>query len=385
MESTAELLLRMLDGWPGPKRVTLADICGFGADQITRLEASGVLVAAEPINELPASCGCCDSHPVIRSGYGSEARFAAVCSEDGLEWVTVDRLRSWTIDFRTLADELASAINEGETAETFLPGEAWRIGGITHRGQTYSIVLASMRATERLAERRDAERLIVLTHHAADGPFAGNLPIEHVFDLDSDGLRFRRDRLAAELPVGAEVSANAFYRNGQVWIVRFGGAETFLENNVGAHYLARLLATPGAAVPAMTLLASRAGIDARQLTGSSGELADAEAVANCRRRYEELLAEIATAESDNDIGRLDQLRAEQDELTSHLASVLGKGGRRREVTDADKIRQSVTKAIKRTLSVLKTEHKPLAEHLSTSLSLGYSPMYSPAVEVDWQT
>ncbi|WP_413431534.1 hypothetical protein [Crateriforma spongiae] len=385
MESTLGFLLRLLDGWPGPKRVTPDDLRRFGPDETTRMEAFGVLVAAEPVGELPASCGCCDSHPVVRSGFGGEARFAVVCAEDGLEWVAVDRLRSWTIDFRAIADGLASAIDDDETAETILPGEAWRIGGVVGGEHSYSIVLASMRAADRLAERRDAERMILLTNQEVSGPFAATLRIENVFDLSREDLRFRRDRIVAELPIGPEVSANAFYRNGQFWVVRFGGEETFLENNVGVHYLARLLATPNASVPAITLLASRAGIDERKLTGSSGELADAEAVADCRRRYDDLMAEIATAESDNDIGRLGQLRAEQDELTSHLASVLGKGGRRRDATDADKIRQSVTKAIKRTLAVLDAEHKPLAEHLSASLSLGYAPMYSPAVEVDWQT
>jgi hypothetical protein len=375
----------MLDGLPGAKRVTLADLRRFGADDVSRLEASGVLVAAEPVSELQASCGCCDSHPVVRSGFGSEARFAVVCAEDGLEWVAAERLRSWTIDFRALADGLASAVDEDATAETILPGEAWRIGGISRGGQTFSLVVSSMRAADRLAERGDAERLVVLGNHAVDGPFAATLAIESVFDSRRDDLRFNRDRVLAELPAGPDVPANAFYRNGQVWIARFGGEETFLENNIGAHYLARLIATPHAAVPAMTLLASRAGIDERMLTGSSGGLTDAEAVADCRRRYEDLMADIARAESDNDIGRLDQLKSEQDELTSHLASVLGKGGRRREATDADKIRQSVTKAIKRTLGILEVEHRSLAEHFDESLSLGYRPMYSPAVDVDWQT
>ncbi len=47
----------------------------------------------------------------------------------------------------------------------------------------------------------------------------------------------------------------------------------------------RPLATPHRAVSAVTLLASRIGIDERKLTGSSGELADEQSVAECGDRY----------------------------------------------------------------------------------------------------
>lgn len=145
----------------------------------------------------------------------------------------------------------------------------------------------------------------------------------------------------------------------------------------------RILATPHRAVPAVTLLASRIGIDERKLTGSSGELADEQSVNECRDRYHELMASIAKAESNNDVAQLEKLQVEQDQLASHFASVLGKGGKRREVDDAKKVRQSVSKGIKQTLDVLELELKPLADHLHANLSLGICPRYSPPTEMDW--
>lgn len=378
-------LLQLLDAdWVDDARLTPHDLRSLQMD-IDRLERDGVIVASSPVNHIETSCDVCSQHEVVPIEMSDPPVFHEVCPIGEGGPVTPDELRTWTVDPKGIAALLADAIDSDHDAETILPGKAWRIGVVRVGDETFAIVFATARGAERLADRKDASRMVVVGNRVSHDAFAGTLPIGDVFDFSTESITAKPGRLEQAIPFTDRPVGNAFYRKGQVWVVRFDGNETFLENNVGPLYIARLLATPHMPVPAVTLLASRIGIDERKLTGSSGELADAEAVADCQRRYEDLMNEIAKAESDNDIGRLDQLKAEQDDLTSHLASVLGKGGRRREVTDADKIRQSVTKAIKRTLAVLEAEHQPLAKHLSASLSLGYAPMYSPANETDWQT
>ena len=64
-------------------------------------------------------------------------------------------------------------------------------------------------------------------------------------------------RIESMLDSSCSKTGNAFHRNGPMWVVWFKGHGTSLENNVGPLFIARLLATPSRAVPAITLLASR--------------------------------------------------------------------------------------------------------------------------------
>ncbi|WP_413431793.1 hypothetical protein [Crateriforma spongiae] len=345
-----------------------------------------VLIPAEPANILAACCGGdCSTHEVHRIGRGADARFYEICPYNGMEPVATSRLRQWSINGKAIADLLAFAIASDQHAETLLPGAAWHVGDVPIQNQSFSVVLSTARGVESLAERSNASRMILLGCNLVGEQFAGCLSISDAFDFLPNRIELRLQRLHQVIPTATEPAGNAFYRKGQMWVVRFEGQETFLENNVGLLYIARLLATPNRAVPAITLLASRIGIDERKLTGSSGELADQQSVEECRQRYTELMQEIEEASENNDFGRLEKLQAEQDALTTHFASVLGKGGKRREVGDIKKVSQSVSVGIKRTIEVLDTELRPLADHLRAYLSRGVCPMYSPPNDMHWLT
>jgi hypothetical protein len=375
-------LLRLLDRGDEPL-VDSETIRSLGECDLNVLVRAGVLVPSEPTMKVNATCGECSVHDVIRVDRNTGTEFYEVCPHDGVEWVDKDRLRQWAIDGRAIADLLASSMARGGSSETLLPGVAWRIGDMRIDGETFSVVLTTTRSAPTLAGRSGASRMILVGDELPREGFAGCLSMTEAFAMSSGQIESRPHRFQQVLPLSSVRSGNAFYRKGQMWVVRFRGNETFLENNVGPLYIARLLATPHRAVPAVTLLASRIGIDERTLIGSSGELADEQSVNECRDRYRELMGAIAEAESNNDIGQLEKLQVEQDQLASHFASVLGKGGKRREVDDAKKVRQSVSKGIKRTLDVLELELKPLADHLHANLRLGICPMYSPPFDVDW--
>lgn len=384
MRSLPKLLLPLLDRG-GPTSLLDDDtVRSFADGEGDALIAAGILVPAEPASCLTACCGGdCSTHEVRRVGRGAGARFFEICPHDGLEPVDPLRLRQWSIDGKAVANLLAKAMAEQHEAGTLLPAASWHIGDLSVGANSYSVVLATHRAIDSLSGRKDASRMILIGQNLPTDGFAGCLMLNEAFAFSSDRVEVRRQRLEQVLPLSSEPAGNAFYRKGHMWVVRYEGKETYLENNVGPLYIARLLATPNRPVPAITLLASRIGIDERKLTGSSGELADEQTVEECRQRYAELMREIEEANEHNDLGRLEKLQGEQDALTTHFASVLGKGGKPREVGDIKKVSQSVSVGIKRTIDVLDMELKPLADHLRTYLSRGVCPMYAPPADVDW--
>lgn len=365
-------------------RVGCEELRWSGCHDREALIESGVLVEGPPVDYVSACCDECDHHGVVRLEGAGGTKFYEACPHGNFgSEVHPDELRQWSVDGDGVANMLASSLASDGKAETLLPRAAWRIGDLQIGGESFPVVLAINRVALQLAERSGASRMIVIGDRLSADGFAGCLDFDEAIDTTDHGIVLREHRLRQLIPFNNIGTGNAFYRKGQMWVVRFGGDEVYLENNVGPLYIARLLASPNRAVPAVTLLASRIGIDEQKLTGSSGELADEEAVNDCRARYCELMNEIEEAESHNDQGRLAVLQVEQDQLTSHFASVLGKGGRRRDVGDAKKVRQSVSKGIQRTLDVLEIELKPLADHLNARLNLGACPMYSAPADMHW--
>lgn len=384
MQSIPTLLQLLECDWADTARLLRSELRSIaGDDAATMLESLGVISPATPSNQVDGSCDFCASHDVVQNGDGDDAEFYEVCPYGEGGPIDAAELQTWAVDPVGIANVLASAVEAGHVAEPLLPNAAWRIGDVSIGGEPFSVVFATRRGASQLADRREASRMIAIGHRLPADAFAGTLTLAEAFAFTSDSVELRPNRLRQAIPLSTERPGNAFYRKGQVWVVRFNGEETFLENNVGPLYIARLLATPHQPVPAITLLASRIGIDEQKLIGSSGELADQQSVDECRQRYRELMLEIEEARSNNDLGNLERLQVEEDALTTHFASVLGKGGKRREVGDVIKISKSVSMAIRRTIDVLETELKPLADHLNDAVTRGVAPIYSPRCEPDW--
>lgn|GEM_PF-4419833 len=284
VRSLPTLLLPLLDRSGSACLLDDDTVRSFTDGEGDAMIAAGILVPAKPASSVPALCGGdCSTHEVRRVGRGVAARFFEICPYDGLEPVDPLRLRQWSIDGKAVADLLAKAMVVQPEAETLLPGVAWHLGDLSAGECSYSVVLATHRAIGSLSCRKDASRMILIGQNLPTDGFAGCLLPNEAFAFSSDRVDARRQRLAQVLPLSSERIGNAFYRKGQMWVVRYERQETFLENNVGPLYIARLLATPNRPVPAVTLLASRIGIDERKLTGSSGELADEQTVEECRQ------------------------------------------------------------------------------------------------------
>lgn len=161
-------------------------------------------------------------------------------------------------------------------------------------------------------------------------------------------------------------------REGELWSISLDGSSVPLRDSRGLTYLAQLLAAPGREHFSIELSGGTAPTD------DAGELLDPEARRAYRERIGELRATLDEAERDNDIGTAERCRAELDELTSHLARAVGLGGRIRRAGDPnERARQSVTKALVRTIRKIAEADERLGRHLSNTVRTGITCRYEP--------
>ncbi len=181
------------------------------------------------------------------------------------------------------------------------------------------------------------------------------------------------------------VAAFVFRRYGEFWRLTFDGQTVYLKDSVGLAYIARLLNEPNRDIPAVSLLAARAGIDPRIASGSSGKLLEEEDRAKYQNLYREYSEELEEAKRNNDLGRIEKLKSDMDSLAHELARATGLGGRSREKTDADKVRKSVSMAVSRDIERITGEHAALGRHLDAFITSGLTFRYAPEPPIDWLT
>jgi tetratricopeptide (TPR) repeat protein len=172
------------------------------------------------------------------------------------------------------------------------------------------------------------------------------------------------------------------HRSGRGWVVALDGRRIRVRNLVGMRYLAELLTNPGKRIPAVTLAdqAPGAGRPHRQ------EVLDERARTAYAARARELGADLAEAESANDLHRAERLRAELGLLVDELESATGLAGRPRHFPDDhERARVAVQKAIKRAVDAVEDADPALAEMLRRSVTTGLSCTYVPGADapVSW--
>ncbi len=210
---------------------------------------------------------------------------------------------------------------------------------------------------------------------------------------------------AATPPASVEPSSrpNVFRRDGEYWTVAFAGSTFSLRDTKGLLYLARLLATPDLEIHSLDLVrggradetrndAARVdSVSAGDLTSDpfagAGEVIDAEAREDYRRRLADLDAEIGQAHDWNDPERVERLNEERDFLVRELAGAVGLGGTLRTVSSAsERARISVTKAIWSSVDRITAHGPELGRHLTLSVHTGTFCSYTPdpALKIVWE-
>jgi tetratricopeptide (TPR) repeat protein len=188
---------------------------------------------------------------------------------------------------------------------------------------------------------------------------------------------------------GAEIEIderNVFRRDGQFWTLSYRGRIVRMKDAKGLQDLAKLLSMPGNEIHVLDLAGNRAEPTRHALgrSGDLGDVLDARARAEYRRRLAELDDDVADAEQFADLGRAEKARAERDFIATELAAALGLGGRPRRTGDpAERARKAVAGRIRLTIGRIDQEAPDLARHLANAVHTGTFCVYRPEVPIDW--
>ena len=163
-------------------------------------------------------------------------------------------------------------------------------------------------------------------------------------------------------------------RDGADWVLDAGDEHARLRDSRGLHYLARLLAKPGAEIAASALVVGQDAGPAR----SAGPVLDRQAAAAYRARLDELVAAADAADRAGDRDQAAAIEAERAAILAQLRSGLGLGGRAREFSSEDeRARVSVTKALRAAVDRMADSAPLCAGHLRASIRTGRYCRYEP--------
>ncbi len=178
---------------------------------------------------------------------------------------------------------------------------------------------------------------------------------------------------------------NVFRAEGPFFTLEYRGQSVRVPSSKGLRDLARLLAEPGRELHVFDL-AGHPRSSGLAASGDLGELLDARARADYKRRIAELDDEVAEAEAAADLARAEKARLERDFLFRELSAATGLGGRGRHAGDpAERARKAVTARIRMAIGRLDDLHPGLARHLTNSIRTGVFCAYDPETETRWET
>ncbi len=202
------------------------------------------------------------------------------------------------------------------------------------------------------------------------------------------GAPLLRERFEAELAAvgrategegSSGVRRGTLRREGDVWWVRFGGAETRVKHTKGVADLAVLLARPEQDVHVFDLVGA-SGAD----RSDAGAVIDAAAKAAYEQRILRLTEQIEAAEDRGQDGRAAALDEERSELIAHLAGALGLGGRPRVAgSDVERARKAVGMRVRDACRRIEAELPELGRHLHSAIRTGTWCSYRPESPVEW--
>ncbi len=185
-----------------------------------------------------------------------------------------------------------------------------------------------------------------------------------------------------EIPMGPVArDESVFKREADYWTIIYDGQTARLKATRGLKCLAHLLCHPGREFHVIELITGRQKPSMEGSTAllcASGPILDGKAKAECKRRLEELRADLDEAERFNDPERAVRVRDEMHSIAAQLASAVGLGGRnRRPRTDAKRARSAVTKRVKESINNIGEAIPSLGRHLTGRIKTGYYCSYNP--------
>jgi hypothetical protein len=369
---------------------------------ITRhaLEEAGLAIRAGFADRIP--CPVCTTHhveAVIRRQHsnGPERYYIRCPREMRVEVQDHDR-QVWRFNVDAFAQAIAASMGLEGSVKLLRGDRLIHLGNLSFRGVRTEVFLA------RGLARRDAAGIaaslprtvipaVVFVPSAQPPEVQWGDVKPHVFALEgchhfADGRlgvdrgliehavhRYLRENVAAD---------NVFRCKGDFWEVAFDGSPVkHISNTKGMRYIHRLLWEPERVMSAVDLMAAEAGIDPRLARGTSGEEIDDKGRLEMRRMYQGLLEDRAKAEKLGDETARAVVQKEITLTETELLRRLCKDGTARENSDAERVRKSVSNALRRGIEQVREQLPELWRHLSTSIQSGSDVQYLPAQEVDW--
>jgi TolB-like protein len=184
--------------------------------------------------------------------------------------------------------------------------------------------------------------------------------------------------LVSKPPKPTPRHGNTFKKQNGLWHMAYKDTSIQLPEVKGFFDLARLLATPGEEVHCTDMMGTPDSLSDQDTT------IDEKARNAYAQRIRDLHNEIAAAEEMNDLGRMETLSAELDQLTEHLTKALGIGKRVRPLNaPAERARSAVTWRIRNAIKKIDTAHPTLGQHLRHAIHTGNFCSYTPEKEQIW--
>lgn len=239
--------------------------------------------------------------------------------------------------------------------------------------------------------KKTFHKKIIRDHHPTPDEMITWLKLANPFKHEADtallvdglikaGLSYRPEKIsAATTSKPAPGQHNMFKKHQGMWHMAFEDTTVQLSEVKGFFDLARLLATPGEEVHCTEMMGTPDSLSDHDTA------IDEKARQAYTQRIRELHDQIATAEEMNDLGRMEKLSIELDQLTEHLTKTLGIGQRLRPLNaPAERARSAVTWRIRNAIKKISTAHPALGHHLSHAIRTGNFCSYSPEKDQVWK-
>jgi len=303
-------------------------------------------------------------------------------------------LRQWRLDLDELFRRLAAKLELQGPIMPVVPGFAWHIG--SRLSKEYHVVVRAEIDQLRVLTSEYSRRpdVVLLTR---DESVVQNLQItlsnpmlvlEEYVDVEPTGEMVVNVAGIREL-AGEKRETSIpfeFRRRGQVWVVRFEGKDMFLKDGKGPRYIALLLSKPDAPIFAADLQAIAAGKDPEKVhvAGAAGTMSDRETLRDVEKEFRSLQAELARARADGDVLVEQEVLDEMRKLEEYIRKATdGRGKLRKLDDDCDNHRQSVFRAIDRTIDEIATELPNCGVHLRNRIRTGTEVVYESENGVAW--
>ena len=194
---------------------------------------------------------------------------------------------------------------------------------------------------------------------------------------ESQKQRAIQPALDKSSPTPHSPPSNTFRDEGAYWMLSFDGTVCRIAGTLGMQYLAQLLRRPRQEVHVRTLVG--------EPTSSEPRPAMLAVPSVLPQRLQELREELAEAEVFHDVGRVERLHVELEEMTDTLVQQTRAQQKGASLPD-ERLRLNVTRAIKTAIKKITSVHPSLGRYLTQTIKTGMTCSYSPPdfSSIDWQ-